>query len=102
MATWATYWARSLDVLVAGAEVVVLLRQAEAALLDEGDLLGGVLEVLLLAVAEEGVDAVRCSSPMRAASWARLAGGEGVDLVEQRLDGLEAGGVDGGGVHAGA
>ena len=47
----------NLGVLVAGAQVVVLLRQAEAALLDEGDLLGGVLEVLLLAVAEEGVDA---------------------------------------------
>ena len=44
-----------LGVLVAGAQVVVLLRQAEAALLDEGDLLGGVLEVLLLAVSEEGV-----------------------------------------------
>jgi hypothetical protein len=47
-----------LDVLVAGAQVVVLLRQAEAALGDFGDLFGGVLEVLLLAVSEEGVGAV--------------------------------------------
>ena len=46
-----------LGVLVACAQVVVLLRQAKAALLDECDLFGGVLEVLLLAVAEEGVDA---------------------------------------------
>jgi hypothetical protein len=52
-------------VLVAGAGVVVALGQAEAALVDGGDLLGGVLEVLLLAEAEEDVDAMRCSSPVR-------------------------------------
>ena len=44
-------------VLVAGAGVVVALGQAEAALVDDGDLLGGVLEVLLFAEAEEDVDA---------------------------------------------
>ncbi len=64
-----------LDVFVAGAEVVVLLGQAEAVLGDGGDLFGGVFEVLLLAVAEEDVDvSSRCRSPMRAASWARGLG----------------------------
>ena len=46
-----------LYVLFFCAQVVVLFRQVEAILLDEGDLLGGVLEVLLLAVSEEDVDA---------------------------------------------
>ena len=38
---------------VAGAEVVVALGQSETALVDGGDLLAGVFEVLLLAVIEE-------------------------------------------------
>ena len=55
---WSTYCVAELHVLVAGADVVVALGEAEAALVDDGDLLGGVLEVLLLAEAEEDVDAV--------------------------------------------
>ena len=73
-----------LDVLVAGAGVVVALGEAEAGLIDEGDLLGGVLEVLHLTEAEEDVDAVAlelagergeavfgrpCRSGRRAAEW---------------------------------
>ena len=54
-----------LYVLVFRAQVVVLLRQSEA-VLDEGDLLGRVLEVLLFTVSEEDVDANRCSSPISA------------------------------------
>ena len=45
------------DVFFTGAEVVVLLGHAEAGLAGRGDLLAGVLEVLLLAVAEEDINA---------------------------------------------
>ena len=55
---WATYCCAELLILVAGAGVVVALGEAETALVDDGDLLAGVLEVLLFAEAEEDVDAV--------------------------------------------
>ena len=92
-----------LDVLVAGAQVIVLLGQAQAALLDEGDLLGCVFQVLLLAVAEEDVDAfaLQLADQGGKLDSASRAVVEGVDLIEQGPDGLEAGGVDGVGVHAG-
>ena len=88
----------NLDVFGAGAGVVVALGQAEAALADDGDLLGGVFEVLSFAEAEEDADAV-------ALELAGEVGKSGladlVDLVEQRLDGGEAFLLDEVGVHAG-
>ena len=85
-------------VLGAGAGVVVALGEAEAALIDGGDLLGGVLEVLLLAEAEEDVDV----EALELADEGEEVGlGDVVDLVEEGLDGGEALLVDEGGVHAG-
>ncbi len=100
---WATYCSRSLMSLRAGAEVVVLLRQAEAALRDFGDLFGGVLEVLLLAVSEEDVDAVALQLSEQGGEFGATGGTsiESVDLVQHRLDGGEAFGLDERGVHAG-
>ena len=90
MVTWATYCVAELGVLVAGAEVVVLLGHAEAALVDGGDLFGGVLEVLLLAVAEEDVDADALEFAGEGGEPVLAGCAEAVDLVEQGLDGREA------------
>ena len=40
---------------VAGAEIVITLRQTQAALINDGNLLARILEILLLAEAEESV-----------------------------------------------
>ena len=81
-----------LDVFVAGAGVVVALGKAEAGLVDDGDLLGGVVEVLHLTEAEEDVDAVALEL---AGERGEAVLGDLVDLVEDRLDGRQALLVDG-------
>ena len=73
-------------VLVSGAGVVVALGKAETALADAGDLLGGVFEVLLLAVAEEDADAVALEF---AGEVGKAGLGDVVDGVKQGLDGGE-------------
>jgi len=100
---WATYCWRSLMSCAPGAQVVVLLGQAEAALGDLGDLFGGVLEVLLFAVSEEGVGAVALQLAEEGGELGAAGGAavERVDPVEHGLDGGEAFGLDEGGVHAG-
>ncbi len=85
-------------ILVAGAGVVVALGEAETALIDDGDLLGGVFEVLLFAEAEEDVHVVALEF---ACESGEVGLGDGVDLIEKRLDGSEALLVDERGVHAG-
>ena len=87
-----------LDVLVAGAGVVVALGEAEAGLIGDGDLPGGVLEVLHLTEAEEDVDALALEL---AGEGGDSVLGDLVDLVEDRLDGREVLLVDEIGVHAG-
>ena len=91
-----------LYVLVAGAQVVVLLRQAETTLLDEGDLLGGVLEVLLLAVSEEGVDAVALQIADERGELGAASGSARASIRSSRgWSGLRPAALDDGGVHAG-
>jgi hypothetical protein len=50
-----TYWMRDFLWRRAGAEIVVALGQSQAALVHHGDLLFCVLEILLLAEAEESI-----------------------------------------------
>jgi hypothetical protein len=86
------------DALFVGAEVVVLFRQAEAALVDVGDLAGCVFEVLHGAVVEEDVrqTAIEVSDE----SGQVLFRAEGGDAIELGLDGGQATLVDGVGVQA--
>ncbi len=90
--------AAQLLVLGAGAQVEVALGHAEAALVDDGNLLGSVGEVLLLAVVEEDVDADALEPAGEAGEREQ---GHAVDFLEHGGNGREAVAVDGGGVHAG-
>ena len=86
------------DALVVGAEVVVLLGQAEAALVGVGDFAGGVFEILLGAVIEEDADAHAIEVGDEGGQI--LFGMEGGDAIEFWLDGGEAALIDGVGVQA--
>ncbi len=85
-------------VLGSGAGVVVALGKAETALINDGDLLGGVFEVLLFAEAKEDVDVVALEL---AGERGEVGLGDGADLIEEGLDGSEALLVDERGIHAG-
>jgi len=85
-------------ILVAGAGVVVALGEAQTALIDDGDLLAGVFEVLLFAEAKEDVDVVALELT---GERGEVVFRNGVNLIEEGLEGSEALLVDEGGVHAG-
>ncbi len=88
----------NLNVLGAGTRVVVAVWQAEPALVERGNLLGGVLEVLLLAEAEENANphALQLACKIGQAGFA-----DAVDLAHQALDRFQVLLIDEVGVHAG-
>jgi hypothetical protein len=92
-----------LDILGPGAQVVILLRQPQAALPDGCNLLAGVLEVLLLAVAEEDfhVHPLQSANDGGQLRLATVAVAHAVDLVQQRLDRGQPLLLDQVGIHAG-
>ena len=84
---------------VSGAEIVVAFRQAQAALVDHGDLLAGILEILLLAKAHESVDADQLEAGEQFGQLVfALEGGNAIELRLQRFQSLL---VDGVHIHAG-
>ena len=86
------------DAFVVGAEVVVLLRQPEAALIDVGNFAGGVFEILLGAVIEEDADAQAVEVGDEGGQL--VFGVEGGDAIQLGLDRGEPALVDGVRIYA--
>lgn len=95
-----------LDVLLAGlfsgvacAQVIVALGEPKAALIDERDLLARVLQVLLFAVAKKCVYVNQLIVGQQIGQFALVF--ESGDTIKFRLQGFEASGLYGFGIHTG-